>query len=178
MKLYFIFLFCIGLLSSAPILFDFDKNSDMDQWYVVNDGVMGGLSKGKLELNEEGHAEFSGFVSTLNNGGFTSIRLPIESQEVSKDAMLKLTVKGDGNKYQLRIKHEQNNWWSYINYIETSEEWDTYTIPLNQFEPSFRGRKLDFPNFDKAYISEFGILIGNKKNENFSLTIDSVEIIN
>ena len=31
--------------------------------------------------------------------------------------------------------------------------------------PSFRGRKLDKPNFPKEYIEEIGFLIGNKKNE-------------
>ena len=42
--------------------------------------------------------------------------------------------------------------------------------------PSFRGRKLNQPNFDNAYIQEIGILIGNKKEENFKLILDKIEL--
>ena len=34
----------------------------MNNWHVVVDGVMGGLSQGNLKLNDEGNAVFSGIV--------------------------------------------------------------------------------------------------------------------
>jgi len=34
--------------------------------------------------------------------------------------------------------------------------------------PSFRGRKLDLPNFSHDYIEEIVFLIGNKKPENLN----------
>ena len=41
-------------------------------------------------------------------------------------------------------------------------------------KPQFRGRKLRMRNFNSDSIVEFGILIGNKVNEEFSLLIDYI----
>ena len=35
----------------AKIIYDFSKVDDLDGWYVVDDGVMGGRSKGMLKLS-------------------------------------------------------------------------------------------------------------------------------
>ena len=40
--------------------------------------------------------------------------------------------------------------------------------------PEFRGRGLRMDNFNSTSIVEFGILIGNKVEENFSLLIDYI----
>jgi hypothetical protein len=42
--------------------------------------------------------------------------------------------------------------------------------------PSFRGRKLDAPNFSHDNIEEIVFLIGNKKNERFELIIDKIAL--
>jgi hypothetical protein len=42
--------------------------------------------------------------------------------------------------------------------------------------PSFRGRKLDKPNFSEDYIEEIAFLIGNKSEEKFQLLIDKIEL--
>ncbi len=55
-------------------VFDFSKESSLRNWVIINDGVMGGLSRGQLTLSPEGYGKFSGTVSLANNGGFTSIR--------------------------------------------------------------------------------------------------------
>jgi len=41
--------------------------------------------------------------------------------------------------------------------------------------PSFRGRKLDQPNFSKDCIEEIAFLFGNKSQEKFKLIIDKIE---
>ena len=43
----------IAMLTSSITLFDFSAEQNLDRWAVVNDGVMGGLSKGALELTPE-----------------------------------------------------------------------------------------------------------------------------
>ena len=40
--------------------------------------------------------------------------------------------------------------------------------------PTFRGKKLDMPNYDADGIEEIGFLIANKKAEHFKLEIDSI----
>ena len=48
-------------------------------------------------------------------------------------------------------------------------------IPLKEMYPSFRGRRLNQPNFSNDYIEEITFLVGNKKNENFKLLLDKIE---
>ena len=50
-------------------------------------------------------------------------------------------------------------------------------ISLKSMYPSFRGRRLDLPNFSQNHIEEITFLVANKKNENFKLLIDIIELI-
>ena len=42
--------------------------------------------------------------------------------------------------------------------------------------PSFRGRKLNLPNFSEKAIEEITFLIGNKKAEKFALILDEIRL--
>ena len=55
-------------------IFDFNSKSNINSWQIVNDVVMGGKSSSTITINKEGHGQFSGTVSTENNGGFSSVR--------------------------------------------------------------------------------------------------------
>ena len=158
------------------IIFDFNKDSNIKDWRVVNDGVMGGLSQGEFELSADGHGVFYGHVSTKNNGGFSMIRYPIQEIKSDKSSKIILKIKGDGKKYQLRIKNNQSNFYSYITTFKTSGEWEEIVIPVKEMFPSFRGRKLNQANFSHDKIEEIAFLIANKKEENFKLMIDSIEL--
>ncbi len=160
--------------NNAQYIFDFKKEQNTTNWYVVNDGVMGGLSKGSISINESGYGHFKGYVTTENNGGFSSIRLAFERKNVSNFKQVVLRVKGDGKKYQLRIKEKSSQRYSYITIFSTSEEWETIKIPFNSFYPSFRGYNLDKPNYSGEVMDEIAILFGNKKKESFSLQIESI----
>ena len=52
---------------------DFGQNTGGQDWIIVNDSVMGGLSKSKVTFTENGLV-FKGTLSLQNNGGFASIR--------------------------------------------------------------------------------------------------------
>ena len=81
-----------------------------------------------------------------------------------------------GKRYHLRIKSDANDYHSYITYFTTSKDWQSVVIPKNEFYPSYRGRKLDRPNFEGKQMVEIGFLIGNKKAENFKLMIDHIAV--
>jgi hypothetical protein len=49
-------------------------------------------------------------------------------------------------------------------------------LPLKNFYPSFRGRTLNFPNFDQENIEEISFLIANNKEEKFVLLLDYVAL--
>ena len=63
-------------------------------WGVVDDGVMGGLSRGKLAYTEQGTLVFSGDLSLENNGGFSSLRTGDLDLDLSASDGLLARVKG------------------------------------------------------------------------------------
>ncbi len=56
------------------VVFDFAKTSDREQWRPINDTVMGGISKSRLQLTKDENALFTGNVSLENSGGFASLQ--------------------------------------------------------------------------------------------------------
>ena len=160
----------------SNVIYDFNAETNLKDWQIVNDGVMGGVSTSSLTLTEDYHGLFSGHVSLENNGGFASVMLSTFIELENPEQSITIKVKGDGKKYQLRLKSTKQQYQSYIKTFKTNGEWQTLTFPLNEFEPSFRGRALDLPNFNFDKIEEVRFLIGNKKEQDFELMIDSISI--
>ncbi|MGY8931982.1 MAG: CIA30 family protein [Flavobacteriales bacterium] len=161
-------------IMSQIILYNFNKNSDLKEWRIVNDDVMGGISSSNLEINNEGNGVFKGIISTTNNGGFSSIRYNFNKTFIKNKSYIKLKIKGDKKEYQLRIKADNEEYFSYIYIFKTSGNWETITIPLNKMYASFRGRILNMPNFNNDYFEQITFLVGNKKNEKFKLLLDQI----
>ncbi len=157
-------------------LFDFSLKSDISNWYIVNDGVMGGLSQGGFYINEQGNAIFHGIVTLENNGGFTSLRYGIGITDIREKTTLVIRLKGDGKTYKFRIKQQQKDRHTFMTTFETSGDWETIEIPLNSLYPSFRGRTLDIGNFSATTFKELGFLIANRKQESFQLELDFIEL--
>lgn len=171
----FFYLIFFLLMGQTPItLFQFSDQSDLNQWQVVNDGVMGGLSKGSISLNEEGKGVFQGYVSLENNGGFSLVQHTFGPRDVSGYSSLELRLKGDGKKYQIRVKSDASQYYNYSCSIESTGDWQIISIPFNKFIPQFRGRELNMPPYPGEKIGEVAILIGNKKAEDFKIEIDKI----
>ncbi len=162
-------------MNPTPV-FDFHPKASLNEWTVVNDGVMGGRSQSTLRLDEAGNGVFAGRVSLENNGGFASVRLDCGTISVGKAKYLTLRVKGDGNRYQFRVRARKNDYYAYIHYFQTSGKWEEISLPLEDFYPNFRGRRLNLPNFSSNTLEEVGILIGNGRREGFQLLIDSISL--
>ena len=158
-------------------LFDFKQDCNLSAWQVVNDSVMGGLSQANITLNDDGNAVYTGHVSLDNNGGFSSLRCRFEAIDVSKYSKFRLKVKGDGKRYQFRVKSGEYDRHSYIHYFQTTGEMQSIEIDFADMYPTFRGRKLDRKNFSGEQIVEVAFLIRNKKEEDFVLEIDEIEVL-
>ncbi|MGB5419194.1 CIA30 family protein [Algibacter sp.] len=171
MKYLIIFL----IISQTPmILFDFNTNSNISNWRIVDDVVMGGRSNGDFKINDAGNGFFSGDVSLENNGGFSMVQYDFETKKTSNFSKVCIKLKGDGKKYQFRIKSSVSDKHSFISTFQTTGEWETIEIPFNTMYPAFRGEKLDFQNFNGEQMEMIAFLIGNKKAEAFNLEIDSI----
>ena len=169
--------FSLMMVSSNPVLFDFSKDCSLSNWSIINDGVMGGVSRGQLSLTPEGHGKFTGTVSLANNGGFTSVRCNLPPTAITPNTKISMRIKGDGKNYQFRVRHQPMAYQSYIHDFSTTGEWQTVEFPIAQMYPECHGRRLNIPNFDHGKICEFTFLIANKRNEEFELLIGSVELI-
>ncbi len=168
-------LLCIIFLitpMSSQTIFDFTTNADIQKWRVVDDGVMGGVSSGRFTVNEEGFGVFAGEVSLENNGGFSSVRYRFNQLPIKSRTTIRIKLRGDGKKYQFRVKANAEDYYSYIATFSTSGEWEEVAISLADMYPAFRGRKLDQPNFHEDHMEEIAFLIGNKREETFKLMIE------
>lgn len=158
------------------VVYDFSKNEDQQDWYITNDGVMGGVSEGEFKQNHNGYGVFSGRVSLKNNGGFTSLHYNIGLLNVSSYSIIKLRLKGDGKKYQFRLKAKINDSHSYMQLFSADKTWQVLEFKLGDFIPVYRGRKLSLPNFNADAIEKISFLIANGKEESFELFLDKIEI--
>jgi len=161
---------------NEKLIFDFNSNTKISNWVVVEDRVMGGRSNAEISLTDEGDAKFSGNVSLENNGGFASVRHRLNVEGVKNFSKAVIRLKEDGKNYQFRLKNKLNDRHSYIQEFSTNGEWQEIELNLAKMYPGFRGRKLDIPNWGHDIIQEIIFLIGNKKNEEFSLLIDYIRL--
>jgi hypothetical protein len=155
-------------------LFDFNSESEISNWRIVDDVVMGGRSNGNFKINDVGNGLFYGKVSLENNGGFSMVQYRFDKKEVSNYSKVCIKLKGDGKTYQFRIKKSNGDRHAYVTSFESTKDWNTIEIPFNSLYPAFRGSKLDAPNYDGEQMEMVAFLIGNKKAEAFNLEIDSI----
>ena len=158
--------------SNMKEIYTFSTQTNIKEWRIVNDGVMGGISKSSLVLTDAGHGQFSGHVSLANNGGFASIQLNTTVKLAEEKKFIVLRVKGDGKRYEFRLKSEILQSESYVHQFATSGEWENLKLAISEFYPQFRGRKLNLPNFEFKSIEQLSFLIANKQEEDFKLLID------
>jgi len=163
-------------MTSTLEIFDFNTSSDLRNWHIVDDVVMGGGSNGQFRLNSDGHGEFSGRISLDNNGGFSSVQYRFSKIKSADYTMIRIRIKGDGKRYQLRVKSKSTEYFSYIAYFTTNGAWQTVDILFHEMYPSYRGKKLDMPNYPGETMEEIAFLIANKKAEDFKLEIDRIEL--
>jgi NADH dehydrogenase [ubiquinone] 1 alpha subcomplex assembly factor 1 len=164
------------LIMNTILLVDFKEKSNIDYWNIVDDGVMGGLSSSQFSIDNNGNAVFSGFVTTENNGGFCSVQCNLKTVSLQHNKFFSIRLKGDGKKYQFRVKSKPGDYYSYIYEFQTATDWQTIEIPISEMYASFRGRTLNMPNYDGTSLSQIAFLISNKRDENFKLLIDKIEV--
>ena len=174
-------MFCVGgetVTSEKKVLVDFKAAKENEQWMVVNDGVMGGLSQSGIKITHLAIAVFEGTLSLENNGGFASVRrLPYDYGLAGFDGIL-LRVKADGRTYQFRVRtNDRFDGISYrADFEATPGKWVTVKIPFKSLKATYRGRTVpDAPDLRPEDIRQIGFLIGDKREGSFRLEIDWIQ---
>jgi hypothetical protein len=111
-----------------------------------------------------------------NNGGFASIQLNKKVALSDEQKFIVLRVNGDGKHYVFRLKGKTWQSESYVYAFSTSGEWESIKLPISEFYPQHRGRKLDIPNFGFEHIEQMSVIIANKQEEYFELLIDWIGV--
>ncbi|WP_339657245.1 CIA30 family protein [uncultured Maribacter sp.] len=163
-------------MTEAKSICNFSKSTKIEEWQIVNDEVMGGMSMSIIQINPEGNGVFSGHVSLDNNGGFCLVRHDLERIKVEGYSSFEIRMKGDGKKYQFRCKSSDQQRHSYIYPFISVKDWKIMTIPFKKMEPYFRGDSLKMPNYHGDFLAQIAILIGNNKEEDFKLELDYINI--
>ena len=150
-------------------------NMEASAWRSINDGVMGGLSAGGMMQSDEG-LRFTGELSLENNGGFSSVRRPVE-HDLSGATSVRLEVRGDGREYQFRIRQDsQFDGVAWRAMFATTDEWQTIEIALSKFIPVFRGRTVaEAGPVIASDIQQIGFLLADKAAGRFTLEIRRIE---
>ncbi len=163
-------------MSDPENLIDFSESSKV-RWQVVNDGVMGGVSRSSIQPSDHRTGLFTGNLSLENNGGFASVRALLGPQDLSAFAGLEIRVRGDGRTYQLRLRTDGGfDGIAYRCAYETSaNEWTVIRFPFTEFEPTFRGRMVpEAPPLDLKRISQVAFMLADKRAGEFVLEIEYV----
>lgn len=165
MKRCFVQLVCLGLLSISLMthaqLIDFTRPKIVEQMWVVNDDVMGGISQSRVRADSEG-VIIEGRVSLENNGGFASVRsTAVFNQDA---ATLELKVKGDGKRYKFILRTDTSaRTPMYQAEFIAPDAWTVVRFQPNDFKTSFRGRAVTAPELVFSEVKEIGILIADRQ---------------
>jgi monofunctional biosynthetic peptidoglycan transglycosylase len=169
--------YILPFLLALMVIFDFSPPETTEGWRIVNDGVMGGLSRSEFILTEDSTAVFRGVLSLENYGGFASVRSATGKFDLGAHEGIELRVLGDGRMYQIRLRTDSRyDGVAYRYEFDTIDgEWLTVRAPFSGFEPTFRGRILtDYKPLDPSDIQQVGFMIADKISGPFRLEIDKV----
>jgi monofunctional biosynthetic peptidoglycan transglycosylase len=155
-------------------LFDFKTPADARAWQVVNDDVMGGVSRSRFTVATNGPATFAGELSLENNGGFASVRSPSTSRDLSGQDAFVIRVRGDGKRYKFTARTDSG--FDSVLYQASFDtkpgEWTEHRIAFDDLKPTFRGRVLtNVAKFTPARFQSAGFLISDGQAGAFSLEI-------
>ena len=155
-----------------------EKNVGITNWYIVNDDVMGGISKSYLSINEEKNLIFNGYLSLENNGGFASSRLSFNKETLTGIKSFKMRIKGDGNIYKLRLRQNNRRASYSCDFKSLKDKWIEIDISLEDFKPSWRGYYYsDYPDLEIEEINSMGIQISDKQEGDFKLEIKYIKAV-
>ena len=145
----------------------FPFNSDSGKyWQYISDQVMGGVSDGKVTLEQDGemyYARLTGNVSTRNNGGVIQLRTGISFANSEKDGKnlqgVRLNVRGNGETYDIHIITNDMAYYGdfYSASFQADSDWKMIELPFYSFERKrFNASKLVAKNIRSIAIAAYG----------------------
>ena len=167
--------FC-SVASAQPVNIEFD--SGVAGWRTVLDGVMGGLSTGRVMQPEAGVLRFSGELSLERNGGFSQIQTTVAAASLSGASGIEARVRGDGRTYQFDVRCSDVQMMAgsfQTEFATVAGEWVTLRLPFDQFRLYSFGRLVpNAPKLTPARVESVGVTLSDKKTGPFQLDVDFI----
>ena len=167
------------MTANTGLTIDFGKNKSGDDWRIVNDGVMGGLSKSITTLSENSMV-FKGEISLENNGGFASMRTLITAGVLTRCKTISIRYKSNhtDRTFGLSLKNSQQYYIPYYKSLFTpnTTDWTVLTLNLSDFKHyrigEIIGDKMPTAALDDVF--NIVIIISDKKAGPFKIEIDYI----
>jgi len=157
---------------------DFGKTSGVQDWRIVNDGVMGGLSQ-SIAIFTNNSVLFKGTVSLKNNGGFAMLRSPIGSFDLSNFKTVKIKFRSKGRDFSLRLATSELYFKPNYKhrFRSESEDWEIIELSLSDFQEFTLGRLTgsDISAENMKDILRIGIILNDKIEGPFEIEVDYIE---
>ncbi|MDC7998133.1 CIA30 family protein [Gilvibacter sediminis] len=164
--------------ATQPLLIDFGTQGNNQEWFALNDGVMGGMSSGNLNYTPTSFI-FEGQVSLENNGGFASARGPFEAMDLSRFSTVIIKYRSTGMDFALTLNNSRL--WYRPNYKaslpETDGQWKTISLDLNDFKEYRVGKATGnaiSPQVLKKII-RLGLISDEKRAGIYSIEVDFIK---
>lgn len=167
-----------AMTAKTKTAFDFQNERASKSWFSVNDGVMGGISKGGFKITDDATLLFTGELSLENNGGFASIRSQDVDINLKGATAIIVNARGDGRTYWVGLREaNQRGASSFRAYMPTVDgELKSVRIPLSDFKYQTFGRSLPMRPLNPMAVESIGFTIADKNPGDFQLEIISIEI--
>ena len=140
----------------------FPEAANGARWELITDGVMGGVSRGRLRretVDGRPALRMIGDVSLANNGGFVQMALDLAPPGTLLDASdwagLALVVRGNGETYGVHLRTDAvtRPWQSWRQGFLAPPDWAELRLPLAGFTP----HRIDVP-LDPARLRRLGLV--------------------
>lgn len=158
-------------------LVNFAEPGSVAEWTNVDDTVMGGVSASTTTWSE-GRMVFAGDLSLENNGGFTSVRGPIDPELgalLAGATDIVVDAEGDGRTYVLQLRTGDDA--QYVARFTTSADTSQqYRLALEAFEPvtRFLDPAPDAPALDAGAVVQLTIYLLDGQEGRFRLAVAAI----
>lgn len=171
---------CLGLLcgssavsAATPLLLDDRRSGNLCAdpgnntgacWRLVTDGVMGGVSDGRLQparIDGRPCLRLTGEVSMLNNGGFIQASLDLDNGGLL-DARayrgIEIDVYGNDATYNLHLRTADTRivWQSYRASFQAPPRWQMLRLPFAELQPHRIEKPLDLSRLRRLGLVAIG----------------------
>ncbi len=161
--------------SEESMLFDFVEPSAWTYWSIVNDGVMGGVSRSRMVQTEQGTALFAGELSLENNGGFASVEARFAPVDLGMYDGIEITYRADGKRYGFNMRDRRGRTVYQTDFMTNEGNWENVRIPFDRLTPLNFGRKVKAEPFNPQTIITMQLIISDKQEGPFAIELKSIQ---